>query len=265
MDGTAGGVSIQTVVSSSDLDAFETGLWGELGGAFFEIHIDPDGAGAGSPTILTADATGDLQLTDPTATWTTAAAFGSLAAGTSNTIAAYVTEIGAQTPYIFTLAVTVPLGTTATVINVESAPDTTWFLPAAPTLTATPATVTVDGFSDTGITITATGYAAGEDVVLAISAPSFTDILSPIVADSTGAVTYTYVGPANSDIGNYEVFATGDSSGIQLATSFAVTANILPVTGADFTPAIITGSLLLLVGGGFTIIAARRRAVAERH
>lgn len=261
LDGTAGAVAIETVVSGTDLDIFESGLWGVLGGAFFQIHIDPDaGSVAFAPTILTADASGDAQLSDPLATWTTSAAFGSLAAGSSNTIAIYMNEIGGIASDISFLGVMVPMGSTATVINVESAPDVTWFLPAAPALAVTPASVTVDGFSDTGVTFTVTGYAAGEDVVFAVNAPSFTDILSPIVADSTGAVTFTYVGPADSTIGNYDVFATGDTSGIQLASSFALTANVLPVTGADFTPAVITGSLLLLVGAGFMVIARRRAA-----
>ena len=173
-------------------------------------------------------------------------------------------------PYeILAFGAYLPLTKSAVVSSITWAGDTHWFLPAAPTATITPASITVADVSNSakGVTGVFTGFVPNEAITIGLGTGQSGGQIDTATADANGVVTYKYVSaPADAAVGNYTLVAIGDVSGVSASGAFAVTANPaeLAATGADFTPAIITGSLLLLLGGGF-VIAARRHAIAKRH
>jgi hypothetical protein len=169
-------------------------------------------------------------------------------------------------PYeILAFGAFLPATTSAVVSHITWAGDTHWFLPA-PTATVTPASLTIDEMEATGVSGVFTGYLPGETVegYLATSGGGG-PIPGTFTADANGSVTVTH-SVAGLTAGTYFLGAIGNSSSVSTSGSFAVTANPaeLADTGADFTPQIVTGSALMLVGAAF-VVAARRRAITKRH
>ena len=149
-------------------------------------------------------------------------------------------------------------GHTVTVSSITWAGNTHWFLPA-PTATVTPASLTVDEMGETGVTGVFTGFIPGESVTASFANASSGGALpGAYTADSNGVVTVTY-SVASLTPGAYFLGAFGDDSGASVLGTLTITANALAATGAEMTPAVIAGSVLLLAGAGFSIIALRRR------
>lgn len=131
------------------------------------------------------------------------------------------------------------------------------------TATITPASLTVADFSNPakGVTGVFTGFQPNEAVTIGLGTGQSGSDVGAATADADGVVTFKYVSPAAyAAVGSYTLFAFGS---VTAAGSFEVTANVLPVTGADFTPAIVSGSLLVLLGAG-VVLVGRRRAAAHR-
>ncbi len=93
--------------------------------------------------------------------------------------------------------------------------------------------------------ITATGFLAGEEVILTVNSPTLT--LGPEVADQTGTVTFRFTVPADFPTGTHRAVLRGAVSGRELAIAFAVKPQ-LPVTGALPRWLLPTGGTLLCLG-----------------
>ena len=154
---------------------------------------------------------------------------------------------------------------TAVVSQITWAGNTHWFLPA-PTAMITPASLTVDQMGNTGVSGVFTGFVPGENVIAAFSDGNSGNALpGSYTADVNGSVTVTH-SAASLAPGTYflSTFADDSGSGVSVFGSFAVVANQLAATGAEVTPFVVAGSVLLLAGAGLGAVAIRRRATAAR-
>ena len=197
--------------------------------------------------------------------WYTSQAWGGFAAKTElQSLSTYEAAMEADSQ-LLAFGFNVVDGFAAEVVSISWNGNKYWFLPAAPTGTASPASATLNAFIKDGITMTFTGYVPGEDVILAGNSPEASGIIDTVTADANGTVVYVFSGMATSAIGLYDVTATGLTSNVQVTAEFTITANpaVLAATGADFTPAIATGGILMLLGAGF-VMAGRRRSAAHR-
>jgi LPXTG-motif cell wall-anchored protein len=141
--------------------------------------------------------------------------------------------------------------------------------PMAATATPTAASITVSTFHSTGFSARYTGFLPGEAIDLYISnSQNGGGTPSSYVADSSGAVTVTYVGLAGEGIDTYTLAAVGTVSGVFAQANFSVVANpvvaaALPDTGTNATPVLLTGAALLLGGAAFGALSLRRRQKAQ--
>jgi LPXTG-motif cell wall-anchored protein len=197
-----------------------------------------------------------------------------LTPGTTYTIQAIEDALTAQasaTPYkILAYGVIVANGFTATLHSVSWNGVTSRFTPA-PTASATPTKLTAADASDAakGVTATFTGFVPGETVSFGFgNAGSGGQYGVPTTADTAGSVTVHFVSTTTLDLGTYSLTALGATSGVSAVVGFdvvaaAITAPILPVTGADMLPFAVAGGTLLLIGLGFGFAARRRRTLAQ--
>lgn len=143
--------------------------------------------------------------------------------------------------------------------------DTVPFLAAPPTSNGdlTPATGTATSGVQPGSTMTlsGSGYAPGSTVtVLIYSSPQ---VLTTVVADSSGKFTVTVTVPAGLEAGNHTLVASGlDPSGVVRYVTLPVTvAGSLAYTGFDVALP-LTGGLIALGVGAALMVVSRRRKVA---
>ncbi|TQN38096.1 hypothetical protein FHU33_4781 [Blastococcus colisei] len=119
------------------------------------------------------------------------------------------------------------------------------------------------------MTVTGTGYAPGSTVTLLIY--SEPQVLTTVVADSSGNFTATVTVPAGLAPGEHTLVASGyDTNGDQRFTTLAVTVSAagtatvtgpkLAATGADVTLPAIGGLAVLGLGTGLIVVARRRSA-----
>jgi len=83
-------------------------------------------------------------------------------------------------------------------------------------------------------------------------------------ADASGVVTVSFSIPAGTAAGSHSLTMSGN-----LGTSFAQALTVsssrsLAYTGTDVAPQLAVGVALLLVGGGLTVVARRRKAGAQQ-
>ena len=156
-----------------------------------------------------------------------------------------------------------PLTKSAVVSHITWAGNIHWFLPA-PTATITPASLTVDQMDKTGVSGVFTGFVPGETVTAGFgNGQSGGPLPGSYTADVNGSVTVTH-SDASLAPGTYTLSTFGEDSGVAVWGSFAVVANQLAATGAEVTPFVVAGSVLLLAGAGLGAVAIRRRATAAR-
>lgn len=256
--------------AATDLLTVGAGITLASGVASFQIPVFTDGSGGGFTTLYadTAGIAADL--------WYTSTAFGTFAANDSATLAEFVAQMDPGYE-ILAFGFHVIAGDSAEVVSLTWAGNTHWFLPV-PTATITPASLTVEQMGKTGVSGVFTGFVPGEAVTAGISSGRSGDSLpGSYTADATGSVTV-----AHSDAplapGTYHLSTFAAGSGAYASGSFAVVANpavivadptvvvadpaVLAATGAEVTPFVIAGSLLLLTGAGLGAVAIRRRATA---
>ena len=242
--------------AATDLLTVDAGITLASGAASFQIPVFTDGSGGGYTTLY-ADAAGiaaDL--------WFTSTAFGTFAANDSATLAEFVAQMDPGYE-ILAFGFHVIAGDSAEVVSLTWAGNTHWFLPA-PTATITPASLTVDQMGDTGVSGVFTGFVPGEVVTAGVGSEQSGETLpGSYTADANGSVTITH-SAASQTPRTYTFGAHAAGSGVSAAGSFAVVANpaVLAATGAEVTPFVIAGSLLLLAGAGLGAVAIRRRAIA---
>jgi LPXTG-motif cell wall-anchored protein len=246
LNGTPVATSLTDVRSSIDLvSANDT--------ASFQIPVFT-GPGGTDYTTLYADKAGiDANL------WYTSQPFGVYAAGDTATLEDF--EAAMAPDYEILAFGLMVLGTDPdTIVSLSWNGDTYWFLPA-PTVALSPATIsrTDSSTAGKGLTLTVTGYVPGETVAFGIGNGGSGGSVGTAVADVNGAATLTYVAPSPMEIGDYTFGAFGEDSGVGQFAAFAVVADTLAATGADPTPALTVGGVLLL--GGAVFLLARRRAV----
>ncbi len=180
-----------------------------------------------------------------------------------------------------TFTVTIPPTTTTTTTTIT--PTTPTAPPPAPSLIASPVTVTQGGT----IAVEASGFKPGSNVVITLESDPVN--LGTFVADSAGRVATNVVVPADFPIGPHTLKLTGTdiagavlvlstgitvASRIQVAPTSAATAapaaaatssGTLPRTGSSATePALLAGAGLVLLGSVALLAARRRRASTSR-
>ena len=113
------------------------------------------------------------------------------------------------------------------------------------------------------LTVTASGFDAGESVTATLhSAPVS---LGTLAADGTGAVSLTFIVPADLEPGTHALELVGASSARTLSLTFEVVATapaspqILPVTGTPTGSEASVGLTLVVLGAGLLAAARRRR------
>jgi len=176
-----------------------------------------------------------------------------------------------------TFMVTIPPTTTTTTIT----PTTTTAPPPAPSLLASPVTVTQGGT----IAVEASGFKPGSNVVITLESDPVN--LGTFVADSAGRIATNVVVPADFPVGLHTLKLTGTDIGgavlvlstgitvasrIQVAPTSATTAapvasssGTLPRTGSSATePTLLAGASLVLLGSVALLAARRRRASTSR-
>lgn len=279
MDGTTGRIQILngTTPATGLVSLVDTAEFTLTSGqAIFNIPVFSNATGPDSGyTTLIAVNPGQLGLasTSPNAWQTTFDITDSVgtvvyAAGSTASLLEFQTALedaNAATDYeILAFGAFVPAAGAATVAKITWAGDTHWFLPT-PTATVTPASLTIAAMGTTGVSGVFTGFIPGEAVTpFFASSGSGGPIPGSFTADTNGAVTVTY-SQTGVTAGGYFLGVMGDVSGAESVGAFAVTANpaALAATGADFTPAIVAGGVLMMLGAGF-VLAGRRRAAAHR-
>ena len=176
-----------------------------------------------------------------------------------------------------TFTVTVPPTTTTTSTSTTS----TTAPPPAPSLLASPLTVTQGGT----IAVEASGFKPGSNVVITLESDPVN--LGTFVADSAGRLATNVVVPADFPVGLHTLKLTGTDIGgavlvlstgitvasrIQVAPTSATTAapvasssGTLPRTGSSATePTLLAGAGLVLLGSVALLAARRRRASTSR-
>ena len=247
------------------------------GEAAFPIPLFADGVGNTGYTTLVPEVPGDLGLhsTAP-GSWRTTQAIAAdstngngtaYAAGTWATLPEFEAALGTDLE-ILAFGAYLPLTKSAVVSHITWAGNTHWFLPA-PTATITPVSLTVDQMGKTGVSGVFTGFVPGEAVTAGFAdGGSGGPLPGSYTADANGSVTVTH-SAASLTPGTYTLSTFAEGSGVSVFGSFAVVANpavvvadpaVLAATGAEVTPFVIAGSLLLLTGAGLGAVAIRRRA-----
>lgn len=176
-----------------------------------------------------------------------------------------------------TFTVTVPPTTTTTTTSTSTTSTTA--PPPAPSLLASPLTVTQGGT----IAVEASGFKPGSNVVITLESDPVN--LGTFVADSAGRIATNVVVPADFPVGLHTLKLTGTdiagavlvlstgitvASRIQVAPTSATTAapvasssGTLPRTGSSAPePALLAGAGLVLLGSVALLAARRRRASA---
>ena len=83
----------------------------------------------------------------------------------------------------------------------------------------------------TQLTVTGTGFRAGESATLSFNGPT----VATETADTTGDVTWTFTIPASLAPGQYGVTATGATSGVVVNATYTLVAGAAPVATAQAT------------------------------
>ena len=245
------------------------------GDAFYQISVFGEPGGSEDKQFTT------LRPVDPNnldGDWINSRAFGETAAGTAAPLATHVQLLDqGERAQVLAFGVFVNAGDTVIVRAIGWDADNYLFA-TAPTATATPTSV-VASDTTTEVTITASGFAPDETVVVDFSDPSSAGS-EDFVADGDGNVTVSFLG-APGGVGDYIfTFSDGRSGLFSATTTFTVTeaavvappapatpttpSATLPNTGLDPMSATIAAGVLLATGAGFVLLSMRRKAAAHR-
>ena len=107
------------------------------------------------------------------------------------------------------------------------------------------------------VTVTGTGFKAGETVKFTLKGSGSSVALGTGVADASGSLVVKLTIPADTAAGDYTLEGVGQVSG--LVATVALKVSSLAVTGAEVTGIVLTSLLLLAAGGALAAPAIRRR------
>jgi len=155
----------------------------------------------------------------------------------------------------------------AVTTTTEAAATTTTTLPApsASTISALPAATTPlvsnsNIQTGTAVTVTYSGFTAGETVQLIVA--STPQVIGTAVADASGSATVSGNIPADLAAGTHTLAIYAPVSGVGFTQSITVTATALPATGGEMATRL--GIIFVAAGiGMFAISQRRRRNIAD--
>jgi hypothetical protein len=184
----------------------------------------------------------------------------SLVAGTSYTKAVLIAAFdgGPTKAKVLAFGVFVNAGTTSTVRGIDFGENTYFFAPRA-SVTVNPTSLTVADLVKP-VTITASGFAAGETVSFGLGSATSGDVLGTAIAGENGTAVYSYTFVPGSPVGDYTFFARDEFMVFIGTASFSVVSNVLPATGLDATGTLLAGGVLLLAGAGIALVTLRRKS-----
>jgi hypothetical protein len=256
--------STNTTTRLADLVSGADIVVGGAGQANFQIPMYINGGAGTGFTTLRPDNNGPMGL-NPLAGWTTTGVFGAFTSGSSHTIPEYVAELATLgfTEKILAFGFRVQAGNSSTVGSISWDGDTYFFTPR-PSVTVNPTSLAVADLAKP-VTITASGFAAGETVSFSLESATSGDVLGTAIAGENGTAVYSYTFTPGSSIGDYFFFAFGEESELSAEASFSVVANVVPAkvlsaTGLDATGTLLAGGVLLLAGAGIALVTLRRKS-----
>lgn len=247
-------VALGTVVVLHDRDASAADLTTLVDGASlrgdvavsFQLRLDENVTGSGTESTILAPV-GDPSTVDPSSDglWTSSEPFGTIPAGDARPLAEFQTEVAALdaagdrsadariTAYGFEAGT----GLTGYVQAIAFGGQTTYFTPT-PSGSLSPSTLALSELRTSGVAVSADGFFPGETVEASL-APTESDSGTPttvvtFTADDAGSVTGDVVAGTATRTGEYALVLVGAESGISLASTVAVTADV--VSPAPTTP-----------------------------
>jgi len=252
-----------TTAAAANLAVSTTG-----GDAFYQISVfaEPGASDEGFTTLRPVDAQ------DLSGDWVNSQPFeadaGTTAAGTA---AALSTHLGlldqGVAAKVLAFGVFVNAGDTV-VLRAMSWNGDTYLFADAPTVTLSATSVPEAGTDP--ITVTATGFAPGENVSIGLGSGNSGGEEGTAVANADGVVTYELAKPG---VGAYTVSVLSldklfsDSADFEVVAAAVVgeptPAGGLPATGVDVMSSIIAASALLFAGAGFLVFSLRRKAAKK--
>lgn len=234
----------------------------------YQIPMFAEGTTDSDFTTLRPNFTGNIDSGNPGAeTWVTSQAFGSYAAGATDTLANFATAIFAgEAPRLLGYGLWVGAADTAVIQAIHWGDAANYFLPA-PTRAISATTLTVDEAAATGITLTGTNWIPNSNIYVHIEDPDGDSIPIPATgtADAAGNVSVTVILAEPVKIGTYTVtfddddfYFDSDVFGDPF-TTFEVTAPELAETGAPEAGALLGLAGLLAIIGAALVIGTRIR------
>lgn len=221
------------------------------------------GPGETNPHYFIAAGDGADYFTDPSLMWFTDVTIGTISGGLDQ---ATLSEFDAQLATDPTFAGASVQGVgfynqgapSVNLYNFLAGGNIFYFTPEP--VSVAPTTLGQVDFGTSGFTFSTTGFVPGETVQVYLNTTESTSDPIPLVADSNGAITYTWVAPVTNMVeGAYEVRAVGDTSAIVQLFDFDLVTQALAETGVDVAMPLAVASALLLGGAAMLVIMGRRR------
>jgi LPXTG-motif cell wall-anchored protein len=272
LNGVPGTHTVDDIVNNSSVVV-------SAGSAAFQIpiyNIPTAAAGAGNPKQFTTlrPVVGNVPGTSTidqgqwisSNTITNAAGTVTVAANTPTDYATLLTAIRADAQVLaygvfLVRTAPAPNATANAVASITYFNLTTWFTPV-PTVTLSKSSIGVTALSDSGVTVSATGFLPGESVILFYGNGNSGSDFATVTADANGAVSGLFKPTAGAfPVGSPLTLGASGDSGQNIFAPLSVTAdpNVLAATGVDSLDGILAAGALLLAGAALVLI--RRRQV----
>ncbi len=253
---TSGGSTLRTTADSSAFYVSdETNVFAEL--SWY------DDAAQTSGQYFYAISAGRAAFTDSAALWFSTVDVGVIPAFTTATLDQFDAGLAADAALVGASVKGVGLynsGGSVFLTSFSAGGNEFYFTPV-PTTTGGAGSIGQVAFGTTGYSVTTTGFVPGEDVTVYLATTQSLSDPIPVVADSNGSVSYTWVAPVTSmDLGTYEVtFVAEVGSRTSQVFAFDVLAQSLAATGSDIGIPVIAGGILLLGGAALVALSTKRR------
>lgn len=215
--------------------------------------------GVADVRVLVPDLSGTAAINSVAALWSTSIAIGAIPANTSVTLATFDAQMALVLPNATITGFELYSSSPTTITAMAADSQLFVFLPAP--VPSAPTSISLANLTGPGITVTTSGFVPNESVDVYFSDPNSGGQIDTVVADANGELLFTYVGPASSPLGDYNLTFVGSVPNFQ-TFDFAVVATALAATGLDLTVPVIGCAILLLGGAALALIAARRRTHA---
>lgn len=226
------------------------------GDAFYQISVfaEPDTDFTTLRPVVASETWGDWELSRDVA---------GLTAGAPYTKTEIITALDAGSPaQVLAFGVFVNAGDTVTLRGLVFNGDNYLFA-QRPSIAVSPASIQLSERGTTVVTLTASGFAADEDVYIGVSTQNGGGLVDIVPADADGTISYVLDVTAEWEQGEY-TFGVSDEGGVFFNQAvFSIVANALAATGLEVTGGIIGAGILLTAGAAFVVITLRRRAAAE--